>query len=715
MDSNELRRATDPGRSLAGPIAISGILLVVLALVSMLLRGRPAEVLFARWMVHNAPLGVAPALIGWAIARRWPGHGLARVFLLMGSFAALHVAVMAYTDARLVALGLGTHPDVAFVPGEVPLDVSVAFWLTSWLWIIVVGMGLVLLLLLFPDGRLPSPRWRPVVALALLATGLLVAGYTVWSWPRTLRTVVVTEQPSDIGIAPVLLTSGWLLLLATVAAGLVSLGVRWRGASPDQRSQLRPVILSAAVLGVVAVALFPLQRLWVPAVLVALVVFLTSYVVAVLRYRLHELDVVVNRAVVGSVLATMVTVLYLGVVVGIGSLVGRQVETPLLPLLAVGLIAVLFEPARRRVRALVDRMLYGRDADAYQVLSALASRLRDGGSAEQVAPKVAGLLVRGSGASGARIHLRVGGRAQQLAAAGTTTDPVVLTRPVIHDVERIGEVVLHGRSRADLAPDADGLVADVAGMLGPVLRNALLTAELRDQVVALQRSRQRLVEAQDTARRALERDLHDGAQARLVALRLQVGILEAELIRSPNGVPTDRLQQRCGQLGAEVDEAIRELRVLAHGLRPPILESDGLLAALRAATRGLPAAVQFDDGQVGRFPPAVEAAVYFACLESIRNAIAHAAADRIEVGLDTQDGQLRFWVADDGNGFDPDTVTRGRGLESIEDRIGGLGGELVVSSSPGGGTRVGGMLPASSAGGRSPHRAGDRQAPKASR
>ncbi len=712
MDTREERRQAEHRRSLAGPIAIGGILLVVLALLSMVLRGRPPEVFYARWMIHNAPLGVAPASIGWAIQRRWPGHGLARVFLLMGSFAALHVSIMAYTDARLVGLGLGMQPDVAFVPAEVPLDVAISFWLTSWLWIIVVGMGLVLLLLLFPDGRLPSPRWWPVVALAITATVLLVSGYTVWSWPRTTRTVVVTEQPSDIGIAPVVLTSGWLLLLTAVAAGLISLAVRWRAASPEQRSQLRPVILSAAVLGVVAVALFPVQRLWVPAVLLSLVVFLTSYVVAVLRYRLHELDVVVNRAVVASVLAALVTGLYLGVVVGVGSLVGRQVETPLLPLLAVGLIAVLFEPARRRVRSLVDRVLYGRDANAYEVLSTLASRLRDGGSAQQVAGQVAGLLVRGSGASGARIHLEVGHPAQQLAAAGDTHDPRVLTAPVVHDGELVGEIVLHGRNRADLAPDAADLVADVTGMLGPVLRNALLTAELREQVVALQRSRQRLVEAQDTARRELERDLHDGAQARLVALRLQVGILEAELAQSSDGVPLERLKPRCGQLGAEVDAAIRELRDLAHGLRPPILESDGLPAALRAATRGLPTEVLLDDGCVGRYPPAVEAAVYFACLESIRNAIAHAATDRIEVGIDTEDGRLRFWVADEGAGFDPASVTRGRGLESIEDRIGGLGGRLVVSSVPGGGTRVEGMLPVSASGGGSrTARAFDRRPP----
>jgi two-component system, NarL family, sensor kinase len=554
-------------------------------------------------------------------------------------------------------------------------------------------MGLVLLLVLFPDGRLPSRRWRAVVVLAVAATVLLVAGYTVWSWPWSDRLVVVTEQPSDIGIAPVLLTTGWLLLLGAVGAGIVSLGVRWRAATPDQRSQLRPVILSGSVLGVVAVALFPVQRVWVPAVLLALVVFLTSYVVAVLRFRLHELDVVVNRAVVASLLAALVTALYLGVVVGVGSLIGRRVDTPLLPLVAVGLIAVLFEPARHRVRSLVDRVLYGRDADAYEVLSELASRLRDAGSAEQVASQVASLLVRGSGASAARIHLQLPDRAEQLALAGAADEPVALTAPVLHDGEQVGEVTLHARTPADLAPDAGDLVADVTGMLGAVLRNALLTAELREQVAALRRSRQRLVEAQDSARRDLERDLHDGAQARLVALRLQVGLLDAELAGHGTLAEAVHLRQRCGQLASEVDEAIRDLRRLAHGLRPPILESDGLVAALRAATRGLPTAVELDGGGLGRFPPAVEAAVYFACLESIRNATAHAAADRVEVGLAADAGVLRFWVADDGIGFDPDRIVRGRGLESLDDRISGLGGSLVVSSRPGDGTRVEGIVP----------------------
>lgn len=677
----------------AGLVALGGIALVVVAIGSMLVRGRPVEVLYARWMLHNGPPAVVVLLIGWAIAHRWPGHGLARVFLTIGVVDVLHVGIMAYADARLVSLGLGTQPAVAFVPRDVPLDLAMSFWLTSWLWIVGVGLGLVLLLVLFPDGRLPSRRWRPVLALAAVATTLLVSGYTVWSWPWAQRLVVVTEQPSDIGIAPVLLTSGWLLLLGSMGAGIASLAVRWRAADPEQRTQLRPVILSGSVLALTAVGLFPVQRVWVPAVLLALAVFFASYVVAVLRFRLHDLDVVVNRAVVASVLAAMITGLYLVVVVGVGSLIGRQVETPLLPLLAVALTAVLFEPARRRVRRIVDRLLYGRDADAYEVLAELAAQLRDARSVEQVAAQVASLLVRGSGAAAARIQLLGPDGLEELALAGDGGLPVVLEVPVRHDGELLGEVSLHARVGSGLAPDAELLVTDVTGMLGAVLRNALLTAQLKEQVVALRRSRQRLVEAHDTARRGLERDLHDGAQARLVALRMGVALVGAELAGAEDSELGQRFQARFEQLGAEVDEAIRELRDLTHGLRPPVLESDGVLVALRAATRGLPVVVEVAGADIGRLPPAVESAVYFVCLEAVKNATSHATPSRVGVTLQRSGAQLRFSIEDDGEGFEPTRAAGGRGLVNLDDRIGGLGGTLTVLSAPGRGTRVDGVVP----------------------
>ncbi|TVP63032.1 MAG: hypothetical protein EA340_15025 [Nitriliruptor sp.] len=306
---------------------------------------------------------------------------------------------------------------------------------------------------------------------------------------------------------------------------------------------------------------------------------------------------------------------------------------------------------------------------------------------------MATLLVRGSGASAARIRLLGPDGPEELALAGEEGHPEVLEVPVLYDGELLGEVALHARAGTDLAPDAQTLVTDVAGMLGAVLRNALLTAELKEQVVALRRSRQRLVEAHDTARRGLERDLHDGAQARLVALRMGVTMTGAQLMEVEDPQLRSRLQSGCEQLGTEVDEAIRELRVLTHGLRPPVLESDGVVAALRAATRGLPVGVEVAGDDIGRLPPAVEAAVYFTCLEAVKNATSHASARRVEVTLQRSGDELRFAVEDDGDGFDRARAAGGRGLVNLDDRIGGLGGTLTVSSTPGRGTRVEGVVP----------------------
>ena len=672
--------------------AVGATSLIVVAVVAMLARGRSFEVLYVRWFAHTGPTGIAFTWLGWAILRRWHRHGLGVVFLVAGSVAAVHVATLSFADARFVAGGVGSEAALRFTPAELPLGVAVPYWLSSWLWLLMAAMSIVLVLLLFPDGRLPSPRWWPVVAVTVLGTVLLVAGYMVWTWPGSPHERVISDQPTGIPIVSSLVNSGWGLILLALAAAIASLGVRLRDADLDQRRQLRPVVVSGSLLGVVVVVLFPWQAVWIPTVLVAIAAFIASYAFSLLRFRLHDVDVVMSRTVVGSVLAALVMLIYLVVVVGVGNLIGRTADHPLLPLVAVGLVAVLFEPARRRVRRIVDRILYGRDADAYELLSELAEELRSSGGVAPVTEHVAQLLVRGTGASGARILVVDGATPRQLAVAGDCDDEPLQRLAVVHDGDTLGEVQLYGR--ADLAPDAPTLLDNVAGTLGPVLRNALLTEELQAQVDQLRHSRQRLVEAQDTARRDLERDLHDGAQSRLVSLRLQLGLAAAE-VQAMDGDPrTDRLHAVLCRLGDEVDASIRSLRDLSRGLHPPVLESDGIAAALRSATRTLPFPVEVRAIDLGRFPPSVEAAVYFTCLEAVNNAARHGDAARVLVELRNADGHLRFEIADDGTGFDADQVTRGRGLSNLEDRVGALGGELTISSTLGEGTQIIGSLPA---------------------
>jgi two-component system, NarL family, sensor kinase len=668
--------------------------LVVVAVGSMVARGRPPEVLYARWLFHNAPTAVMLLWLGHALARRRSRHGLAPLFLVMGVASALHVTAISVADARLVAAGLGTGADLAFVPAALPLDASVPFWFSAWLWLVPAGCAGTLLLLLFPDGRLPSPRWRPLVAVIGTGIALLIAAYMIAAWPWHDQLIDIRQPPASRTLPRLLTVAGGSLLLAATVGSVVSLRLRWRRSDAVERQQVRAVAVAGAAMALGLTALWPWQAIWVPVSMALIFGFLGTYTVAVLRFRLHDLDVAINRTVVASVLAAMVTVLYLGIVVGVGSVVGRSSQRPLLPLLAAGLVAVLFEPARRRVRRLVDRWLYGRDADAYEVLSELAGQLRDAGATDTVPDRVADLLVRGTGAGGARITMTSDGAPLVLAEAGDVGGaPSVLSAPIVHDGEELGTVTLHARTGSDLAPDAGTLVDDVAGTLGAVLRNALLTAELTAQVAELRRSRERLLTAHDEARKELERDLHDGAQARLVALRLQLGIASTRAAALGATEEATSLRQLLERLGEDTDAAIRSLRDLSRGLHPPVLESAGIAAALQAAVRGLPVAVVIEADQLGRAEPTVETAVYFCCLEALKNAASHAGARRVRVTLGKDAGWVVFEVEDDGRGFDPATASRGRGLTNLEDRVHGLGGELRVDSAPGRGTRIRGQLP----------------------
>jgi two-component system, NarL family, sensor kinase len=266
----------------------------------------------------------------------------------------------------------------------------------------------------------------------------------------------------------------------------------------------------------------------------------------------------------------------------------------------------------------------------------------------------------------------------------------VLRAPVHHQGERLGELRLFARAAADLVPDAAQLLADVAHSLGVVLRNARLSAQLRAQLDELRASRRRLVQVHDQVRRGLERDIHDGAQARLVSLRLRLGLLRATVGAGELSAVGEELDL----LADEVDAAVRSLRELARGVQPPILEQSGVVAALRAHLGYLPVPVTVKADGAGRYPRPVEGAVYFSCLEAIQNAVRHSGAQQIEVGITADDTGLTFAVRDDGRGFAVDLVDSGTGLVNIRDRISALGGDIRVDASASAGTLVTGRIPA---------------------
>jgi signal transduction histidine kinase len=242
----------------------------------------------------------------------------------------------------------------------------------------------------------------------------------------------------------------------------------------------------------------------------------------------------------------------------------------------------------------------------------------------------------------------------------------------------------------DAALDAEpGLVTAAAGAALMMLANARLEADLRASVADLRASRARLASAADAGRREIERNLHDGAQQRLVALRMRLAVAEAQ------AASDGELQRSLGELGADAEATIDELRSLAHGVYPAVLVDHGLAPALVAVAGRSPLPVHVEAAPAARFAPDIEAAVYFCCLEAIQNAAKHAGHDAtVTVSIRAHAGRVTFEICDDGVGFDVDAVHDGDGLTNLRDRVAAVAGEVHVASGRGGGTVVSGEVPA---------------------
>jgi signal transduction histidine kinase len=225
------------------------------------------------------------------------------------------------------------------------------------------------------------------------------------------------------------------------------------------------------------------------------------------------------------------------------------------------------------------------------------------------------------------------------------------------------------------------LLADLAGQAGLVLRNVQLIEELRA-------SRRRLVSAQDEERRRLERNLHDGAQQQLIALKLRLRLTE-EIV----GEDPQLLRRTLAELADAAQSALDDLRDLARGIYPPLLADRGLTAAIEAQATRSPVEVRVEAEAIPRYRAEIEAAVYFCSLEALQNVAKYANATSATVHLSAEDGALVFAVSDDGDGFDTAHVGLGTGLQGMADRVAALGGSLTVRSEPGGGTTITGQLP----------------------
>jgi signal transduction histidine kinase len=643
-------------------------------------------------------VAIGYSTIGAFVASRRPANLVGWLVLVVG----LGMSVFLLADEYAIR-------SLLVSPGSLPGGVFVA-WADRGLWALDWFAVLPLTVTLFPTGRPISRFWWGVWAPA--AAGLVMslgAFFTPGPLTAAIRASVDLHVQNPVGmpiLTPFHLLQTPLFLVPFVLAG-VAVVFRWRRAKAEERQQLKWLAAAVGLIPVFIVAVLLLQhwpgQTWSDALLlvVGALVFAPIWLgvplaiaIAILKYRLYEIDVVINRALIYSTLAAFITAVYVVIVVGVGALIDSSGRPNLaLSILATAIVAVAFQPVRTRVQALANRLVYGYRATPYEALTAFSHRVAGAYATEDILPRLAQVLAEGTGATITSVWIRRAG--EPVAAANWPPAepplPVGLADHVIevrHQGEALGDLTLKKRAGEPFTPVEAKLLNDLAAQAGQVLRNVRLTAELQDrldeisrQAVELRASRQRIVSVQDAERRRLERNIHDGAQQHLVALAVKLRLAATLARRDPA-----KARRSLKELEAQTAEARQTLRDLAQGIYPPALREGGLVEALRPHA-------EVTANAIGRYDPEIEAGIYFSCLEAVQNATKYAKASRVRVDLRQQNGHLEFSVTDDGVGFDPRTASTGSGVQNMKDRVASLGGRLSLESQPGKGTTVAGLLP----------------------
>jgi signal transduction histidine kinase len=653
-------------------------------------------------------LGVSAAgaavylVIGRAIVTRQPGNTIGWLLLAIPMLALFTMTNGSYATRALV-----------FDPGSLPFGRASA-WLDRWLLVPTLSL-FIPLFLLYPDGTLPSRRWRPVALLTFAAPVLASVAFAVTPGRLTgaMSDLTAAHVTNPLGIdaaagaIDVLTQVGGFLILVSAIAAVVAMVARYRRANGEVRQQIRWLaFVGVAFLAELGLATFGEvligeSNVWGNVVFTLMFLTLVLGIpaacgVAILKYHLYDLNLVIRKTVVYAALAGFVTVVYAAVVAGLSQLVGGN--SLLLSIVATAIVAALFQPVRRWATRLANRLVFGKRAEPYDVLARFSDRVGETYAAEDVLPRMARVIAEGTGAESVEISLRFEDEMRPAASWPPQAEPLERSDrsvDVIHQGEVLGDIRVRTSSGEPLTGAEEKLLVDLSSQAGVVLRNVGLAAELQRRVDELSTragelhtSRIRIVAAHDAERRRLERNIHDGAQQHLVALAVKL-----RLARALAGKDPAKAGDMLRELSEQTERARTTLLDLASGIYPATLEERGIVAALEEQTRaaGAPVAIEADGEE--RLPIETEAAVYFVCLEAIQNAEKYARASRVRVRLERDDGVFAFEVSDDGAGFDPAAAKGGSGLQNMRDRLSVLGGDVEISSTPGAGTVVRGRVP----------------------
>jgi signal transduction histidine kinase len=658
-----------------------------------------------RLLSHQAMLPLTTAVfsvLGALVVSRQPNNLIGWLFLIVGLFEGLSSFAAGYSLFGSALWNREPYPGA-----------DIAIWLNLWIWMPAIFLPTTLILLLFPNGKLPSNRWRPVAWMTVLGMAAVMLSRALH--PGPVESWGPEINPLTFGISPgfleVVLNLGTLLLIVAMIASIIALIGRFRRSRGVERQQIKWLVYAGMimVLGFVVTGIlwfsFPanplVQELSIVLTGVTVLIIGVGAGVAIARYNLYDIDLIINRTLVYVTLTAVIIVLYAVLVGGVGALMQAQ-SNWIVALAATVVVAILFQPLRERLQKGVNRLLYGQRDEPFEVLSDLGQRLEGTLSPDMVYPTLVETVADTLKLPYAAIAVQ--GEAG-LRLADSYGRPVgdLIVFPLTYQGEMIGQLEVAPRRPGESLSEADmRLLRNIASQAGTAVHAVQLTSDL-------QRSRRQLVTAREEERRRLRRDLHDGLGPSLAALHLQSGVLRRLIKDDPQAA-----QALVDEFRGDIRATIEEIRRVVYELRPPALDELGLAAAVSnqaerwSGTKqktgngeftaednsSLRVVVETEAG-LPTLPAAVEVAAYRIIQEALANVAHHAQASQCVVRLSMagqgQNSALQVEITDDGIGLNG--RGQGLGLLSMRERAEELGGQLTVSSLPMGGTRVWARLP----------------------
>jgi len=627
------------------------------------------------WIASSAAVAV-PAVAGLLIALYRPSNPIGWLLL---------------ADAVNVAFGFLATPYAHYALITNPGSLPGARWMLLWSsagWPALFALP-VALVLAFPNGRLPTRRWRPiaiatVVSFAALQVAVLfepqnyVAPYTH----------VTSPLPSLPAIVRTALTPFWLGAFASLFAAAWAVRSRFRRAAGVERLQLLWLAYGAVLIPLTLIACLVESAVGNggegPATPIVLVVGLTvvpaAIGIAVFRYRLFDIELIFSRTLVYATLTTGVVAGYLVIFLAVDQLVGIR---GVAGVIAAALVAMGFQPLREVLQRRVHRLVYGDRSDPYAALARLGQRLQSAPDPSEVFTTIVDGVSAALRLGYCAVSLRRDDTLEVAAEQGIRGREPEFVLPLSYQGDEIGQLIAEPAPRSVLSATDRQLLDDLARQAGAAVHSVRVMSDL-------QRSRERLIAAREEERLRLRRDLHDGLGPTLAALVFKIGLIRDSVRDDP--ARSDRLLQ---ELGGETKNAIADIRSLVYALRPPALDELGLVGALReqaallGESTGLEIAVA--SPHLPELPPAVEVAAYRIVTEALTNVARHAQASRCDVELRLRDG-LEIDVCDDGIGF-AESARPGVGLRSMRERADELGGSFTAGKCAPHGTRIQVRLP----------------------